>query len=99
MSVIRLLRTVQSVVRSLLRQQRFMVPFLQDPPVPEHHDAVAELAAAHSVGDIDRCLIPDQRVKILVDLRLRDRFAAMQIYVTAANICAAKVGTARHLPL
>ena len=51
----------------------FMAAPLYDFPLVEYQDLIAELAAAHPVGDIDSCLAFHQLLEARVDFRLRYR--------------------------
>ena len=67
------LRFIQRIVNPLLPHERFMRASLCEPPAIQHDDPVAELAAAHAVGNVNCCFFADQCIEIFVDFRLCDR--------------------------
>ena len=71
--VIRCLRTVERIVSALFSKQGLMGPLHLDLSTVQHDNTVAEFAAAHAVRDIDRRLVVNQCIKILVDVCLRKR--------------------------
>ena len=54
------LRFIQRIVNPLLPHERFMRASLCEPPAIQHDDPVAELAAAHAVGNVNCCFFADQ---------------------------------------
>ncbi len=71
-TIILCLRIPQLLIEPFLFHKFFMASLLGHPAMLEHQDLIAETAAAHPVGNVNRCPIFYQQVEFFIDLILAD---------------------------